>query len=414
LVHDAVVGPAYNDQGKISGATLMAIRVSSRATFEKALIEREARYYSVLSALSEGVVVQDTTGRVIECNPNAERILELRHDQRVCEDPLESQWSVIRNDGYPFPRDEYPWLVTLRTGIAQRNLLMGICRPERALKWISVNSEPLIQSGNSIPSAVVSSFSDVTEQRESAQEATFHRDRLAHMIRVKTAGELAAGIAHELNQPLTAIAALAFTAHEEIGKSRFPGRAHLAELLSKIEAQSIRAGEIILRLRHLIRRPDPRRLSCDLNSLITQVTQLMLADIREAEVDLRLQLDETLNQAILVDAIQIQQVLVNLLKNAIDALIASPSKHRIIEIATKTIDGREVIIEVGDTGPGLSPDLESCLFEPFKTSKEDGLGLGLCISRSIVKAHGGRLWMEPRPAGGTNFLISLPISEPTV
>jgi signal transduction histidine kinase len=407
LVHDAVVGPAYNDQGKITGATLMGIRVSSRAAFEKALSESEARYHSVLSALSEGVVVQDTSGRVIECNPSAERILELRHDQRFCEDPLEPQWSAIRSDGSPFPRDEYPWRVTLRTGIAQRNILMGICRPEQALKWISVN----IQPGNSILSTVVSSFSDVTEQREAAQEASFHRDRLTHMIRVKTVGKLAAGIAHELNQPLTAIAALAFTAHEQLGKSDFAGAAHLGELLSKIEAQSIRAGEIILRLRQLIRRSDPRRLPCDLNSLITQVIQLMSADIREAEIDLRLQLEETLCQTILVDSIQIQQVLLNLLKNAIDALKASPAKQRRVTIATKTIDCREVVIEVGDTGPGLSPDLESCLFEPFRTSKEDGLGLGLCISRSIAEAHGGRLWMEPRPTG-TTFLFSLPISGP--
>ena len=232
-------------------------------------------------------------------------------------------------------------------------------------------------------------------------------DQLAHLMHVETASELLAGVVHELNQPLTALAMLIGGA-QEVACTIDGGSSRLTDVLSKIEAQAVRCCEITRRLRQINRRTEPRRSRCDPNLIVKQALAQLSVEIRTARVDVRLNLDSRVPDAVLLDVALARQVVAKLLKNAVESLEQSTGEVRILEVATTLRPGQGLLIEFDDSGPGVPAALESCLFEPFVTSKPDHLGLGLTVSRSIVDAHGGRLWFERSPLGGARFCTLFP------
>jgi C4-dicarboxylate-specific signal transduction histidine kinase len=241
------------------------------------------------------------------------------------------------------------------------------------------------------------------ERTRSEERARHQLAQLAHVSRLATMGEMASGLAHELNQPLCAI--VNFTeACAELVNSRQADSG--VKALADVTKQAARAGDVIRRLREFVRRREPEREVVDLNSIVREVMALTNNDARRHEIHVRLKLGDR-SLTVRADPIQIQQVLVNLVRNAFDAMCGTPARKRVLTIRTIR-QKEEVEVLVSDTGSGVPETLREKLFESFFSTKDDGMGMGLSISRSILEAHNGRIWATPNGAHGTTFRFTLP------
>jgi two-component system sensor kinase FixL len=247
---------------------------------------------------------------------------------------------------------------------------------------------------------------DLTERQATRQRLHDLQAELIHMSRFTAMGEMASTLAHELNQPLTAAVSYLNGCRELI--SRNGGRSEdLAMLRVGIERaaeQALRAGQIIRRLREFVSRGETDRRVENLPTLIEEANALALVCAKEVGIQVRFQLDPRAAN-VLADKVQIQQVLLNLMRNAIEAMQEVP--ERILTLSTAVEDDGMVKVSIADTGPGIAPEAVQRLFEPFYTTKSHGMGVGLSISRTIVEAHGGQLWAEAGKDGGTVFHLTL-------
>jgi signal transduction histidine kinase len=239
--------------------------------------------------------------------------------------------------------------------------------------------------------------------RERNRQTVALRDQLAHIARVGTLGEMAAGLAHELNQPLTAIHFEAGAALEDNDPDE------MRRALSAIGEHSLRAGDIVRRMRTFARRGEPKREPTDIRQLIREVLALLAHDLRLNGVQTRERFDEV--PAVLVDRIELQQVMVNLIRNAIEAMLATPIAGRWLTIETRPA-GERVRVMVSDSGHGVEPAIAATLFHPFHTTKSSGLGLGLSICQSLIEGHAGRIGIAPQTGSGTTFFFELPAAAP--
>ncbi len=221
-------------------------------------------------------------------------------------------------------------------------------------------------------------------------------------------GGMATGLAHELNQPLTASACYLRTARRLLEMPQELRPASVTATLDCAAEQIMRAAGIVRQLREFIMRGEPEKAFANLHDLIREASEATTANMSEANVKLSLQLGANVNR-VLVDGVQIKQVLVNLISNAIEAMNAS-AEHE-LTISTSLIDDLTIRIDVVDTGVGFSEMVRDNLFEPFATSKAGGMGIGLSISRSIVEAHDGKIWAESNPGGGAVFSFALPLAN---
>jgi len=263
------------------------------------------------------------------------------------------------------------------------------------------------------PAGWLCSGADVTDHVQREANARVAQDRLTRVARLATVGELAAGVAHEINQPLTAITTYARACARFLDMPE-PDFAELREAVREIGAEGMRAGEIIRRLRRMARTDggDERAL-LDIDALIEELRSLLLADARMYDVRLEFKLAGKLPQ-VLANGTQLQQVVLNLVRNAFEALAEIPAGSRMVEIATtRTADGA-VEICVTDNGPGIAASVADKLFEQFTTTKETGTGLGLAISRTVVQSHRGRIGARNTQPRGAVFYVQLPVSEETL
>jgi two-component system sensor kinase FixL len=265
------------------------------------------------------------------------------------------------------------------------------------------------QIPDSDPPRFIGFLHDLTLRRRAADVQQRMQQRISKVSHLVTMGEMAAGIAHEVNQPLAAISNFA-VACERLLDAPEPDVAEVQAALRHISAQALRAGEIIRRLRDLVRTRKPRRELTDINELVRESLALTQIDASLNDVRLQVEFGARLPHAD-VDGIQIQQVLLNLIRNAIEALESLP-EHEAREIIVRTCcrGTDEVEISVTDSGPGVHPSIVGQMFDPFRTTKEQGTGLGLAISKSLVEAHRGRLNHRPGPSRGACFVVSLPVA----
>jgi two-component system sensor kinase FixL len=241
---------------------------------------------------------------------------------------------------------------------------------------------------------------DLTEREATERELHNVQSELAHVSRLTDMGTLATSIAHELNQPLTAVANYVEAARDLLDQPDANTIAMVREALDECAQQSIRAGEIVRRLRDFMSRGDTERRIELLTRLISEANALALLGARESGIDVEVRLDPQV-EYVLVNRIQIQQVLVNLIRNAMEAMAEMPVRQLRIS-SRKTPDGM-VKVSVSDSGPGIAPEIAGQLFEPFVTTKADGMGIGLSICQTIIRAHEGKIWAEPSDMGGTTF-----------
>lgn len=250
---------------------------------------------------------------------------------------------------------------------------------------------------------------DLTERQQTLLRLQDLQSELAHVGRVSEMGTLASSLAHELNQPLTAIAAYCESARDLLhGEPDSRTIAMVREAVDDAAKQSIRAGQIVRRLRDFMSHGETERRVESLQRLINEANALALVGSREHGIDLQMSLDPDAD-LVFVDRIQVQQVLVNLIRNAIDAMMTGPVRSLSLQTVRREKDFVEVIVE--DTGSGIDETIAPQLFQPFITSKQTGMGIGLSICRTIIEAHGGRIWFEPGMNGGTAFHFTLPTGE---
>jgi two-component system sensor kinase FixL len=244
---------------------------------------------------------------------------------------------------------------------------------------------------------------DLTERQITEGRLQELQSELVHVSRLTAMGEMAQALAHELNQPLSAIANYMKGSRRLLEAKADPESAMIREAMEKAAEQSMRAGQIIRRLRDFVARGETERNVESLSKLMEEASALALVGAKDRGVRVRFQFDPAAD-LVLADKVQIQQVMLNLIRNAIEAMDEAP--HRELSISTRRSDDM-AIIEVADTGSGISDDVAAHLFQPFMTSKPQGMGVGLSISRTIVESHGGHIAAEPNPGGGTIFRFSL-------
>jgi signal transduction histidine kinase len=250
-------------------------------------------------------------------------------------------------------------------------------------------------------------FANALARKHAAHEQLRLREQLAHSARVNTMGEVVASIAHEVNQPLFAIVSNARAAGALLSRSE-PDLAEIGAALEDIVQDANRASAIMARVRTFLQRKPTEQLPVDLNAVVETVRTFLGPELARRRVQLVVELAGGL-PPILGDAVQLQQVLVNLLMNGIDAMEGLAPGERLLRVRTSTEGDRRVRLEVTDSGPGLDPQSRARLFEPFFTTKASGLGMGLTICRSIVEAHGGYIRPVEQPGPGTTLQISLPL-----
>jgi two-component system sensor kinase FixL len=262
------------------------------------------------------------------------------------------------------------------------------------------------------PDLVIVQAEDMTAQILATEQERAHRDELTHFARLSTLGEMTAGIAHEINQPLTAISMYAQSGMRMLDAGN-PNPARLREALEKLKVQSLRAGAVIDRIQRLVRHREGVREPIDLNELVTDILRLAESDARVNDMQITLDLADAL-PSVGADPIQLQQVLLNLVRNAIDAMQSIGGRNgRTVEIRTRAIDAGTVRVSVVDSGTGVAREFEPHLFTPFATTKEHGMGMGLSICRSIIEDHGGHLSFVNNPDHGATFYFDLPREFPS-
>ena len=247
---------------------------------------------------------------------------------------------------------------------------------------------------------------DITDVHLAEQQARQHQQELGHVSRLSTMGEMATGLAHELNQPLSAIANYANGCTRRL-QSSDGGKNDLIYALGQINSQANRAAEIIRRLRSMVGKQPPVRSVADINDLVKEVSSFVEFDAKKSQGTIEQELSlESLK--IKVDAVQIEQVLLNLIRNALDALLEVPESGRRLVVRTERLAEGSIMVEVEDTGSGIGTEAATHLFEPFFSTKAGGMGMGLVISQTIVEDHNGKITAEPLPEGGSRFRVILP------
>src|SRR5882724_4564500 len=276
------------------------------------------------------------------------------------------------------------------------------------VRWLQTVKRPIIDKDGSA-NQILGASTDVTERKQAESELQHNRQELAHVTRISTMGELAASLAHELNQPLTAILSNAQAAQRFMAANP-ADLEEVREILKDIVQDDSRASEVIQRMRGLVRKEEVAFVALDLGEIIRDVARLVHSDAALLNVDIALELYPNL-PTVQGDRVQLQQVVLNLLLNAFDAMKDCPVNERRVVLQAEQDGARMTKVAVRDRGPGLRGDKLDKIFQPFYTTKRDGLGMGLSISRSIIEVHGGRLWAETNPDRGATFYFTVPVGE---
>jgi two-component system sensor kinase FixL len=359
------------------------------------IFAREAHLRSILETAPDTIVVIDEKGRMLSFSASAERMFGYTEDEVLGENVsmLMPSPDRERHDGY---LERY-----LRTG-ERRIIGIGRVLNARHRNGATFPIELSVGEARIGDERVFTGFiRDLTERQQAEMRIHDLQSVLAHVQRVSEMGTLATSLAHELNQPLTAIANYVEASRDMLQTP--PDEETLAtirEALDECAAQSVRAGQIVRRLRDFIARGESERRIESLHRLVTEASALALVGAGDQGLEVDVRLDPGADR-VLVDRIQVQQVLLNLIRNAIEAM--EDCSVRRLQINSEPKAGGLVCITVADSGPGLSEEVAAHLFEPFRTTKESGMGLGLSISAAIVAAHGGRIWAEQSKLGGTAF-----------
>ena len=312
------------------------------------------------------------------------------------------------------PNDRERMLLEAENAQANGLLFQGEFRvlpPNGAERWVLAKGRTVVQSDNP-DERRMGAVLDITERRRAESELRRNREALAHVARVATVGELTTSVAHELNQPLSAILSNAEAA-EMFLMAEPPALDEVREILADIRKDDQRASEVIRRMRSLLRKQELAPKSIEINDAVEEVLRLLSSDASHRNVALKFERTAGLPYA-WCDPVHLQQVLLNLVLNGMEAMAGLPEEERQIVVRTGLGDNGTVKVAVVDSGPGIPFDSLPKLFEPFFTTKKDGMGMGLSIARTIVEAHFGKIWAENNSGAGTTFYFTMPVAKKTL
>jgi PAS domain S-box-containing protein len=407
-------GEHYDVQYRVIRPTGEVRHIHSQGDLVRDESGRPLRIFGTVQDITERKRAEYLTGHVFEIAPDAvyivgrdyryqrvnptferrwrlpaERIVGMRVDELAGTEPFEEAYKA--NFDRCFAGEEVSFVGWFPTPAGRR--------------YLSATYSPLRPDARNVEAALVISR-DLTQHMLASEALTQAQAELAHVTRVTTLGELTASIAHEINQPLAAIVADANASLNWLATAP-PNLDMVREALTAVVSDGHRAGNVIQRIRQLVTKSDPQRARVDVNDVIRDMLPLVRSEVRDHGVSLRLDLGPAI-PPVVGDRIQLQQVLINLVMNGIEAMATVADRPRELVIRSRPHDNDQVLVAVQDAGVGIDPDSVSQLFTAFFTTKEGGMGMGLSISRSIIEAHGGRLWATPNPTRGATFQFALP------
>jgi len=387
--------------------SLWAVRrhIRGRVKAERALRQEHAFRKAMEDSLTAGMRARDLEGRITYVNPAFCRMVGWPAEELIGRGPPMPYW----------PPEEMG-----RCEDVFRSVMAGRAPPEGfELRFMRRDGErfdalvyeaPLIDAGGR-QAGWMASVLDITERKRAADLARQQQERLQQTARLITMGEMASTLAHELNQPLSAIASYSTGCLNRLHAGPCSA-AELAPPLEKLANQARRAGQIIRRVHDFVRKREPNVAAVNLTAIIEDSVALLASDARKHGVRITVQGDidgPGGTPPVLADRILVQQVLLNLMRNAIEAMAHAPRESRELGVAVEVHEDL-VTTRIRDRGCGIAPEVAEKLFSPFFTTKTEGMGMGLNICRSIVEHHKGRLWYEGNPGGGTTFLFTLPVA----
>lgn len=386
--------PLRDREGRIYGVCGMSTDITERKQMEAELRRSQATLSAIIESSSDPIVALDRQWQLVAMNAATAALIPA----------LIGTLPPMHAHLGPIPADfAAPWRALIERALAGERFTVERALPVGdAARHFSISFNPTVQDGTVTGVAIFGR--ETTETRRAEERVRQHQAELAHVLRLHTMGEMAASLAHEVNQPLGAIANYAQGARNRIRA----GDVDLPSLLAAVEdiaSQALRAGEITRRVREMLRKEDESRVPVDLADVVAAVLAIVEATARRLEVTVVAHLAPG-PLPVLADRIQIEQVVLNLLLNALDAAAAGAPPRRVaVRVGTT---GDLVEVAVSDSGWGVDTAHAAQIFEPFFTTKAGGLGMGLAISRSIVDAHDGALWLEPAPGPGATFRFTLP------
>ena len=393
--------PRYDAQKNFAGYIGSCLDVTELLRKEEALREFEERVVLAAEAAHLGVWEMDTATNELWMSDGARTLFQFdsqtRLDHAAVQDRVHPEDRALRDSavkGAIETRSKYE--------IEYRVLL-----PDGTLRWIGARGR-CVTGENGKGARLIGVSIDITPRKLAEAEALRHREELGHLSRVAVMGEMATSIAHELNQPLSGIISNASAGQRFIDRGNVD-LGELRDLLADIVTDGRRASDVIRGVQSMVKKGAPARQRVNLNDLIMNVVRMVKPDATLHSCEMETLLEPNL-PAIEADPVQIQQVLINLVVNAFDAMSETPESKRKVEITTQQSGDGPVRVSVRDYGVGISEETRSRLFEQFFTTKPDGLGMGLPIVRSIVEAHAGTIEAENAEGGGARFHFTLPMS----
>lgn len=390
----------------IFGAALtFPIKKSIQANHTQKVVDANAQLKALLNAAVDAIIIIDHLGSIELFNAAAQKMFGYQSSEVVG-----NNIRMLMPEPYRKEHDQYlrNYMETNKAKIIGIGREVKACKKNGEIFPIELSVGEVIESSHK---QFVGIIRDISEQVKARSDAIANRERLAHVTRLSTMGEMAAGIAHEINQPLSAISSYAQACKNMLDRSaNIPNTSaqqqKLSETLEKISSQARRAGEVIRRLRGFVKKRNAQREYIDFNVLVKDTIELAKVDTRLLDHGVSLSLTTSPSPLLLIDEIQIQQVLFNLIRNAIDAMEDQPTDQ--VNIHSKWIDAQYIEVSITDTGYGISTENLERLFHPFFTTKEAGMGMGLPICQSIIQSHGGELKHRAGTVKGSVFSFTLP------
>ncbi|MBN2138062.1 MAG: PAS domain S-box protein [Sedimentisphaerales bacterium] len=383
-----------------AGVTFTVLDISERCRAEDELRKSEKHYRMLAETMNDGLTQIDERGYYTYANERLGEIFGCSIDEIVGK-----HWTELFDKG---AQSVIEVQLQSRKGGGTKPYEVSTTRPDGRVVHVLVSPQPIFDERERYGGSL-SILTDITELKQAEEKARQHQSELAHVWRINTMGEMASGLAHELNQPLCAISNYA-NACIRMMKAGSGKSEKIVEAVEQIASQAGRAGEIIRRIRSLVAKRKLHTSMMDINEVINEVVEMEKAEAGQKGITVRTELAKDLPK-ILADSVEIEEVILNLVRNAFDAMSDRKLKQREVCIQTRLWERVFVEVCVSDTGKGVdAADIEH-VFDSFFSTKKDGMGIGLSISRTIIETHGGRIWAESNPDCGASFRFTLPIKE---
>jgi PAS domain S-box-containing protein len=390
-------------EGNFNTFLIIQRDVTERNHVVAALSDSERRFRAIFNSAFQYIGLLDPDGIVLEANQTVMDFLGCTKSDLVGK-PF---WEVVWMNAPPGDQERARKAIReARQGKLIR-YQVDMVGKDNTVRTVDLSLKP-VQDEQGETILIIPEGRDITDLKLAEEELQLRQQELAHVMRLNTMGEMASGMAHELNQPLTALVSYCGTAEKLAKSSGAPQE--LNDILVRASEQAHRAGDVLRYLRGFVSKGNSNKTRIVLDDLVHSVIDFISWELRNTDIQVTFQTGAD-GCGIVVDKVQIEQVLINLVRNSIDAIREAGISNGQVDIATRLTEDGSFRVTVTDNGPGIDPAIADSLFEPYQTSKETGMGMGLSISRSIIEAHNGKLWADIQRQQGAVFHISMPGCE---